>query len=146
MKPKFKRIEIPGERERQYPKGYMYFIYAPEGNFLLTGANGKTIEDYIEDHFPICIYRWACWNKGESRGMWIGRHPRLKIYVTERREVRDFMDLRPRKLTNKITVQFKNYQEGRLRQQVTLTYRRMPNKWIPEWTNAINGATWLWNC
>jgi len=137
MKPKFKRIEIPGEREIQYPKGYMYFVYAPEGSFLLTGQNSDNIKEYIDSHFPICIYRWSCWQNGKSRGMWQAKHPNLYVFITSRREVKErSAEYVYRKKTNKMTVEF--IQKGISNPKiVTFTCRRMPNRWIPEWDDAI---------
>lgn len=147
MRPKYREIIIPGERERGSSKLAMYFVLTPEGRFLLKGQNSSKIQEYIKKNFPICIYRYTFWGKGTSRGGWQGKHPSVYIHFKERTEEiphRLWPGSTTSKKTNKIVITFSKkgsqYQNISEPREITFTCRRMPNKWIPEWDDAIKLA------
>jgi hypothetical protein len=125
MKPKFKIITIEGKRNPRDPKLCMYFLYSPEGNFLLKGQNSYSIERYIRRHFPVYIYRYTFWKKGKSRGHWVGRHPKVVIRIEEenRRKVVTF------------------HSNTQPKCSWSTTFKRMPNKWIPEYDKVIKAIS-----
>ncbi|MFA5163884.1 MAG: hypothetical protein WC441_05205 [Patescibacteria group bacterium] len=135
MKPKFTEIVVEGEPEWRMPKMYLCFVYAPEGNFLVKGQNHETIKKLIKSRFPICLYRTTFWKNKKDRGYWSANHPDFSIMIDERLSP-SWRNNGQAKKSNKNTVSFYS-RRNRNTTPVTFTCRRLPNKWIPEYDDAI---------
>lgn len=130
--PKEERFNDPNYWYSPYRSAHpwaMYFIYAPEGNFILKGKENKdglpSLNDYIKKHFPICLYRYTYWENGESRGSWRFSCPRMYVEGPSRRTNRKYE-----------IVAFKELEKGRK----VLTFRRIPKKWLPEYNELLEFA------
>ena len=128
MKPKLTKIDLTDPQDRikgsstwrQRTSPYaVYFVYAPQGNYMITGYD-KKVEPYVDKHFPKCIYRYTFWKKGSSRGSWVFNG--VKCYIDT-----------PDKKNNKYVF----YSCGVNGKIEHLKLRRIPNKWIPEYDEIV---------
>ena len=141
-----------GNREKGHP-WTMYFVYAPHGNFLVTGGS-EAVANYVDKYFPVCLYRYDFWGKGfgdarNHRGNWrangiafIERPPRQKnnygMYSSYDPIESIFRTgyVPPNKPAASRHAKFaigswKSAQKFRF-------YRRLPLKWLPEWNEYVD--------
>lgn len=105
----------------------MWFVYAPEGNFLVKGMFGLC-EEYVKKNFSKYIARWTMWKNGKSRGHWRcseGMH----LSILSRINKYGMIDYSKRM---KYKVIFSKSDE-------ILEFRRIPKKWLPEYDRLLAG-------
>lgn len=105
----------------------MWFVYAPEGNFLVKGMFGLC-EEYVKKNFSKYIARWTMWKNGKSRGHWQcseGMH----LSILSRIDKYGMIDYSKRM---KYKVIFSKSDE-------ILEFRRIPKKWLPEYDRLLAG-------
>ena len=44
----------------------IYFVYAPEGNFVIKGMNNDVLK-YVNDNFSKCVYNYTFWAYARER-------------------------------------------------------------------------------
>ena len=133
----FTRIDL-GNRERGHP-WMMTFVFAPNGNFLVTGDSNK-VHEYIRERWPRCLYNNTCWQFGECRSYWGANG----IYVTERdRQRRRFWDSEKSRQTRNHTFfagapKSARWHVGAMKGNKCFHYRRLPHRWLPEWDTLLD--------
>ena len=131
----YTRINL-GDRKRGHPWA-MFFVIAPNGNFLITGDSQK-VNGYIKERWPFCLYRYTFWGKGRTRGGWrsIGfcllekdRQPQKFADVEEHRIRRNQETFpgQPKSVRFRLSANYDVLKGG------AFYYRRLPHKWLPEW-------------
>jgi len=123
----------------------IYFVYAPEGNFVIKGRNDK-VEGYVKENFPRCIYHYTYWRDGKCRGGWMSTVKNFLILSpshrqgVQRREKEDYnyelYNPRPRIQKYEVSV----YDPTRRNPTQTMEFRRIPKKWLPEYDEMISLA------
>ena len=128
MKYKTITLEIP-----EHGLFALCFVISPEGNFIIKGED-DICRKYINQHYPVCIFRQERYQKTRHWGLWrangfclFHRNHGLNtfvwtcynglVYPFENRSSR-FV------LTNR------DMSKG-------FSYRRLPKKWLPEWNQLL---------
>jgi len=106
------------ERFRASRPFTIYFVYAPEGNFVVKGM-APQVEEYVRKRFPICLCRYTFWQKGKSRGGWKSSQY-LQLFI-EKKGKRYYVSMAT--------------EEGW--QADVMSFRRVPHKWLPEYNKAL---------
>ena len=147
---KMEEIILEGMEVKSTHPFAIYFVYAPEGNFVLKGRSGAC-EKYIAKHFSKCLYNYTYWHNGESRGGW--RFNCKGMYVDtpserQRQIIRNeaeengnswtykLYNLRPRIAKYEVFAYFRD--ANRELHRKGFEFRRMPRKWIPEFDMLID--------
>ena len=135
----------------------LLFVISPKGNFLIKGSS-DACQGYVDEHFPVCIYRYTYWQKKSefqaymkeffkidvplslSRGSWrskgievfeVNFRRRLSKYSQENSE---YMPVPPNRNVNFLITSRRIFED---RNTSHLWYRRLPKKWIPEWNELV---------
>lgn len=96
------------------------FVYSDAGDFVIKGMN-ESVETYIKQRFPNCIYNLTYWHKGIHRSVW--QSPKSLFIHQERRDGRLKWCVRI-------------FQGGG--DVIELTFRKLPKKWLPVYNKARN--------
>ena len=102
----------------------LYFVYAPCGNYLLKGKS-DVVEAYMKKHLPICLYRYTYWKNGEHRGSWRFSFPGMYVEDANPTSNRKYKIFAYKK---------KSHPSPQEPETMTLTFRRIPKKWLDEYT------------
>ncbi len=105
----------------------MWFVYTPQGNFLVKGMFGLC-EQYIKKNFSKYIARWTMWKNGKSRGHWQCSEG-MSVSILSRMDKFGMIDYSQRL---KYKVVFSKSEE-------TLEFRKIPKKWLPEYDRILAG-------
>ena len=96
----------------------IYFIFAPEGNFIIKGMN-KEVWEYANKHFSKFICQYTFWHKGKTRGGWrASLH--LQLFINKKGK-RFYVSMATKK-------------EWKLN---VMSFRRVPHRWLPEYNEAL---------
>ena len=125
--PKFEVIEVSKYAKTKFRDGNPYtltFVHTPSGNYLVKGQ-ARTVDEYIKEHFPQCIYKNTYWHKGKARGYWRADQNH-SLYI---KKVYD----RTSKHYGRFEVMM--YVVGSMTPKVYY-FKRMPSKWLPIFEQA----------
>ena len=126
-----KFVKTPTVIGGTYPYA-MYFMYTPEGNFLVKGMS-LVCEAYVKEHFLKYIARCTFWEKGTSRGCWVASKG---IHVSKQKSYKGERSVYKGRLKYVISMYGK---EGKL--VAMKVVRRMPRKWLDEY-NQVEVLKW----
>lgn len=107
----------------------MWFVYTPQGNFLVKGMFGLC-EEYVKKNFSKYIARWTMWKNGKSRGYWQCSRG-MGVRVLPEQDEYGMIDYSYSKRM-KYKVVFDKSEE-------TLEFRKIPKKWLPEYDRILAG-------
>ncbi len=117
-------IEVPASGKKQWYGGAftIAFVKSKKGNFILRGYI-KEIEEYLKKNYTHYFANLTLYHNGEHRNIWKFWKEDVSIY------------------TNKIHRGRKTFRRGmqviftKEGKRTVLNFKRMPNKWIPEFDN-----------
>ena len=97
----------------------IYFVFAPEGNFVVKGMADE-VWKYINERFPKFICQYTFWHKGESRrGGWKSSE-NLQLYILKKGK-RFYVSMAT---------------EEKFEPDM-MSFRRVPHRWLPEYDEAL---------
>lgn len=105
----------------------IWFVYTPEGNFLVKGMS-NLCKEYVEKNFSKYIARYTMWQKGKSRGSWVSCKG-LFVNLIPRHDKYGMIDYKKRL----------KYRIGSSKTENFLEFRKIPNKWLPEYDKLLAG-------
>lgn len=125
--PKFEVIEVSKYVKTKFRAGNPYtlcFVHAPSGNYLVKGQL-NTVDEYVNNRFPQCIYQNTFWHNGKSRGYWRASR-RYSLYI--------------KKIYEKTSEHYGKFEVmmfvvGSMKPK-TYYFKRMPSKWLPIFDEA----------
>lgn len=120
MKKEFPVIEVPSDGKRRWYGGAYctWFVYSKHnGNFILKGYHDE-VEKYAQEHYTHYFYMNTMWCEKRHRGMW--QFWKKGVYIIE-----------PSKARKTFRYRVTTFNEPRKE----LTFKRIPNRWIPEFDN-----------
>jgi hypothetical protein len=152
---------------RQHPTNYgwaMAFVYAPSGNYVVTGETSK-VEAYIKECWGCCLFylslwgetfqvlsppksRWPGKQKTNHRGHWSTRGIELveKVAPKSKKTKANYEKLGMKDSGDERNAYFFAGAPASARFRIGLRhaeptacffYRRLPKKWLPEWTEMV---------
>ena len=143
----------------------MAFVYAPSGNYVVTGESGL-VESYIGEKWEACLYylsiwgqqavsiftrtttRWPGQKQKKHRGYWsskgieiferVGSPSKKHKYFGEVLSLKDYAAERDQYLFSPAP-KSAHWRIGARRAEAKdcLFYRRLPRKWLPEWNKFV---------
>lgn len=99
------------------------FVYTPDGKYVVKGMSNECM-NYVEENFPVCIYYYSFWHKGEQRGSWLFNG--VGLYWQERGVDDDYNRLKRKefKLSDNVG-------------NTVMSVRRIPRRWIPVYDKYV---------
>ena len=124
MKKNYPVIEVPASGKPDWYEGAfsLFVVYSKHnGNFILKGYRGE-VEKYLKKNYTHYFYCCSMWCNGKCRENWHFWLDNVNIF-------KPFKTSRLRKMTH-TDRKFCVYKSADFKSQ--LSYKRMPNHWIPE--------------
>jgi hypothetical protein len=144
-----------GDRKGTQDPWTMAFVYAPNGNVVVTGGSSN-VRKYIKTRFPYCIYNMTFWSSHQTRDIrWT--NTRLRKYREHWCSCGISICHRS---TPRTSAAFREYQQGinilfagapistrfrisklllvKTHKSKCFFYRRLPHKWLTEWDQFIH--------
>ena len=113
----------------------MLFVYTPTDNILIKGMP-DACNRYVDQHYPICVYRYTYWKNGVSRGTWrCGKGMRMDIHKVREDNHSRFGDIGDGRKVWEVTTYVPG--SGRMIEGRTVRIRRLPHRWISLYDEAI---------
>ena len=127
---KYPIIDIPASGKREWYGGAycLCFVYSKhKGNFVLRGYV-REVEEYLKKNYTHYFCNKSLWSSGQNRDIWSFWKDSVGI---------SHPSLRERKKGRKIEVRaYRNWFDDaptmEEREKMTIKFRRMPKRWIPE--------------
>lgn len=96
----------------------IYFVYGPEGNFVVKGMDNE-VWKFINEKFSKFICQYTFWHKGESRGGWKAS-ANLQFFMYKK-DKRFYVSMQT---------------EKGWRANI-MSFRRVPHRWLPEYDKSL---------
>ena len=130
---KFEEIEVTKFIAGLKQPYSIFFVYTPDGNYVVKGMS-EAVKTYVHQRFPRSFYQYTFWRKPSERDAFFNR------IVSSRGGWSSPMKLyfRPKKIGKRVkTFVSMNTKDGF--QTEFMSFRRMPHKWIPIFSEALLG-------
>lgn len=103
----------------------LFFVYSKyNGNFILRG-HIREVKEYLEKNYTHYFHYNSMWHDGRSRGYWCFWKKHIGIFEINR------SFFRQTKKNNK-NYEVRSYSSVENHRELVLEFKRMPNRWIPE--------------
>ena len=127
-KDKYPIIDVPANGKPDWHKGAftLCFVYSKyQGNFILRGYRGEVM-DFLEKNFTHYLCYISMWNNGKSRGHWkFWKSNCVSIYEPNPRS-KYMRSYKYRVVKHNMGC------AGNFEILESLSFKRIPHKWIPE--------------
>lgn len=127
-------IEVPASGKPKWSKGAftLCFVYSKyKGNFILKGFLGE-VEEYLKKNYTHYFYNMTLWSDGRHRNIWGFWKKNVGIFepsnsrilgMNKKYRIREYYD------------SYSSDEEERKKEAEELSFKRMPNRWIPPLDN-----------
>jgi len=96
----------------------IYFVYPQNGENVIVKGMSREVRDYVLKHYPMALFRYTYWQKGEHRGDWcFSGRGRYVNWDKKKRKYKFIFFSGPK--------------------SKVFYLKRMPHRWIPEFNELI---------
>lgn len=126
----YKEIDVPKSGKKVWYDGayVLAFVYSKTGNYVVKGFF-KEVEEYIKQNYTHYFVNYSLWYQGAHRDIWkFWKDDVIILYPKFNAKNRLLHKWRVRRCSTG----YESREETKKTNKEALSFKRIPNKWIPE--------------